>query len=89
MWQTWQQATCMPDTCFCEHVRTNDYLVQPVNTMSSFAFNLVAVILAQSSSKRIPPYYKTIYLLALHLYIPVYFTIFLVWVLQPHFTTHP
>jgi hypothetical protein len=44
-------ATCLPDACFCEAVRTG-LIAQPANTWSSLAFVLVgAWILARSPMK--------------------------------------
>ena len=45
-------ATCLPDACFCEAVRTG-FIAQPANTWSSLAFVFVgAWILARSPMKR-------------------------------------
>jgi hypothetical protein len=42
-WSGWQQATCMPADCFCELVRGDAGLRQPVNAWSSLAFAWVGV----------------------------------------------
>lgn len=41
MWEGWQLATCMPDSCFCEAVR-DGAIRQPSNTWSSLTFCLAA-----------------------------------------------
>lgn len=42
-WSGWRPATCMPADCFCELVRGDMGLRQPVNTWSSLAFAWVGV----------------------------------------------
>jgi hypothetical protein len=42
-WSGWRPATCMPADCFCEMVRGDTGLRQPVNTWSSLAFAWVGV----------------------------------------------
>lgn len=37
-WDDWQQATCMPDFCFCEAVRHGTLLRQPTNTWTNVPF---------------------------------------------------
>lgn len=45
MWDAWRQATCMPDSCFCEAIR--DGLVrQPANTWSNLGFCFAGVVMA-------------------------------------------
>lgn len=45
MWDSWRQATCMPDSCFCEAVR--DALIrQPANTWSNLGFCAAGVLMA-------------------------------------------
>lgn len=44
-WASWRPATCLPDDCFCETLRTG-YVAQPANTLSSFAFVAVALFVA-------------------------------------------
>jgi len=48
-----RQASCMPDSCFCEAVRA-DGIRQPSNSASSLAFVLIAIfILVRGSRNRI------------------------------------
>ena len=42
-WTEWPPATCMPDHCFCETVRSG-WLRQPANVVSSLVFCLVAAL---------------------------------------------
>lgn len=42
-WTDWLPATCMPDGCFCEAVRSG-WLRQPSNVISSLAFCVVAAL---------------------------------------------
>lgn len=42
-WSGWRPATCMPANCFCEMVRGDAGLRQPVNAWSSLAFAWVGV----------------------------------------------
>jgi dihydroceramidase len=42
---SWRPATCLPDDCFCEALRSG-LIRQPANTWSSFAFALVALWVA-------------------------------------------
>ena len=46
VWEGWRAATCMPGGCFCELVRLESAIRQPVNTWSSLAFVVVAVWIA-------------------------------------------
>lgn len=41
-WQTWRPATCMPDGCFCEQIRSGS-VAQPANTWSSLSFVFVGL----------------------------------------------
>lgn len=43
-------ASCMPDSCFCEEIRT-DGIRQPANSLSSLAFVLVALLVLQRGWK--------------------------------------
>lgn len=43
-WSDWRQATCMPDSCFCEKPR-GTLLQQPTNTYSNLTFCLVGCII--------------------------------------------
>ncbi len=42
-WDGWRPATCMPDGCFCEHVR-DGLIRQPANTWSCLAFVAVGLL---------------------------------------------
>ena len=51
-WTRWRPATCMPDDCFCEAVRTGP-IRQPANTASSLVFlPVAAAVFATASSRR-------------------------------------
>lgn len=51
-WANWKPATCMPDRCFCEAIRTG-IVRQPANAWSSFAFVLVGfLVLGQAKYDR-------------------------------------
>jgi hypothetical protein len=43
-WSGWRAATCMPANCFCEAVRGETGVRQPVNAWSSLAFAWVGVL---------------------------------------------
>ena len=43
IWEGWRPASCLPDRCFCEAIRSR-LVQQPVNTISSLAFVGVAVL---------------------------------------------
>jgi dihydroceramidase len=43
-WAGWRPATCMPDACFCEAVRTAT-VAQPANTWSNLGFVLVGLLI--------------------------------------------
>lgn len=43
-WTTWKPATCMPNECFCEHLR-DDWIRQPANTWSNMGFVLVGLLI--------------------------------------------
>jgi hypothetical protein len=45
MWTTWQPATCRPDHCFCEALRSG-VIAQPANTWSNLGFVLVGLLIA-------------------------------------------
>jgi hypothetical protein len=51
-WDQWKPATCMSDGCFCEKVRSDDLIRQPVNTWSSLAFVLAGSAIFLSDQKR-------------------------------------
>ena len=58
-WHSWRPATCMPDGCFCEAVRTTG-IRQPSNAWSSLAFVFVSLLvvghtLTVRSRNRIAP----------------------------------
>ena len=44
-------ASCMPDACFCEAIRSQGIL-QPANAISSFAFVIVALIILVRGKNR-------------------------------------
>ena len=44
-WDGWRAATCMPDACFCEAIRSGP-VAQPANTASALGFVLVAAAIA-------------------------------------------
>jgi hypothetical protein len=50
-WASLRPATCMPDDCFCEHVRAGS-IRQPANTASGLLFLPVAAGLLVMSSRR-------------------------------------
>ena len=51
-WTRWRPATCMPDHCFCEAVRTGP-IRQPANTASSLVFlPVAAAAFATAASRR-------------------------------------
>lgn len=52
-WDTWRIATCMPDECFCEAIRTDETIRQPSNTWSSMAFTLVGLLVAGQALSQI------------------------------------
>jgi hypothetical protein len=43
-WSHWKPATCMPDDCFCEAIRSGA-VAQPSNTWSSFSFVLLGLLI--------------------------------------------
>ena len=45
-WTAWRPATCMPDDCFCEALRSG-WIRQPANTWSNLAFVLVGLLAAR------------------------------------------
>ena len=45
-WASWRPATCMPDDCFCEALRSG-WIRQPANTWSNLAFVLVGLLAAR------------------------------------------
>ncbi|HEY0322816.1 MAG TPA: ceramidase domain-containing protein [Pyrinomonadaceae bacterium] len=49
-WETWKPATCMPDFCFCEHIRSGT-IRQPANTWSSFGFIFLGVWVIRQSRR--------------------------------------
>ena len=65
-WEMWRPATCMPDNCFCEGIRTG-MIRQPANTLSSLAFVMVAALVLWSArNHRTPsPIYRTVFAIAL------------------------
>jgi hypothetical protein len=42
-WGPWRPATCMPDRCFCEAIRSG-LVLQPANTLSSLSFVFVGLL---------------------------------------------
>ena len=46
-----RSASCMPDACFCEAIRS-DGVMQPANTVSSFAFVIAAAWVMLRSAQR-------------------------------------
>ncbi len=42
-WADWKPATCMPEACFCEAIRSGT-IAQPANTWSSLGFVLVGFL---------------------------------------------
>ncbi|OFZ17199.1 MAG: hypothetical protein A2X86_01745 [Bdellovibrionales bacterium GWA2_49_15] len=46
VWATWQQASCMPDHCFCEGIHFGDLIRQPSNTWSNLSFIFFAAVIA-------------------------------------------
>jgi len=48
---TWGAATCMPDHCFCEHIRRGG-IGQPANTWSSLAFVIAGFWILGSDGRR-------------------------------------
>lgn len=42
-WAGWRVATCMPDACFCERIRSGS-VRQPANTWSSLGFVFVGLV---------------------------------------------
>jgi predicted membrane channel-forming protein YqfA (hemolysin III family) len=53
-WGGWRPATCLPDDCFCEALRTG-LIAQPANTWSSLAFVIAAFWVAHRLSRRRSP----------------------------------
>lgn len=54
-WQHWRPATCLPDGCFCEALRTTG-IRQPSNAWSSLAFVLAAfLIVGHAFARRLAP----------------------------------
>jgi hypothetical protein len=47
MCTAWQPATCRPDHCFCEAIRSG-MVAQPANTWSSLGFVLVGLLIAHA-----------------------------------------
>ena len=45
-WSAWVPATCMPASCFCEHLR-DGFVRQPANTWSNLGFVFVGLLVAQ------------------------------------------
>jgi hypothetical protein len=43
-WASWRPATCMPDACFCEAIRSG-IVAQPANTWSNLGFVLVGLLI--------------------------------------------
>ena len=62
-WDAMQPSTCLAaGTCFCEAVHMNEALRQPANTVSSFGFVVVGLLIAAASlglrkSARLVPLY--------------------------------
>ncbi len=50
-WHGWAPATCMPDHCFCEHVR-DGAVRQPANTWSNLGFVLVGLAILAAPLRR-------------------------------------
>jgi hypothetical protein len=70
-WGSWRQASCWPDHCFCEEVREGP-IRQPVNALSSFAFVVVAVLIATKpraeesvAESAVPPAMRRVFVVAL------------------------
>jgi hypothetical protein len=66
-WTSWRPATCMPDLCFCEAVRTG-VVRQPANALSSLAFVVVALLLLRERTRASAdpaPVYRGVYIGAL------------------------
>lgn len=51
MWEGWELATCMPDSCFCEAVREGA-IRQPSNTWSSLTFCVAAFAMLPALARR-------------------------------------
>jgi len=65
-WQRWKLAVCMPAQCFCETIRLGNRVLQPSNTVSSFAFVIVGVLIfgfrnAGKGQNRLPQIYTFIF----------------------------
>jgi hypothetical protein len=64
-WETMQPSTCfVTGTCFCETVHVDDSLRQPSNTVSSYGFVLVGVVVAAASLTRRSSRFPMLYALA-------------------------
>jgi hypothetical protein len=48
-WDVWRPATCMPDRCFCERIRSGA-IRQPANTWSNLGFILVGLSIIASTA---------------------------------------
>jgi hypothetical protein len=48
-WDAWRPATCMPDRCFCERIRSGA-IRQPANTWSNLGFILVGLSIIASAT---------------------------------------
>ncbi|MEW5737963.1 MAG: ceramidase domain-containing protein [Myxococcota bacterium] len=51
MWDTWRQATCMPDSCFCEAIH-DGVVRQPANSWSSLGFCVAGLVMAVELFRR-------------------------------------
>jgi hypothetical protein len=49
-WDAWRPATCMPDRCFCERIRSGA-IRQPANTWSNLGFILVGLSVIVSAAR--------------------------------------
>jgi hypothetical protein len=66
-WTLWRPATCIPDHCFCEAIRTGA-VRQPSNALSSLAFVIVALLLFRertTGNANPAPAYRAVYMIAL------------------------
>jgi hypothetical protein len=48
-WPDWRPATCLPDACFCENIRTG-FVRQPINTWSNLSFVFVGLLILSAAS---------------------------------------
>jgi hypothetical protein len=66
-WTGWQPATCMPQSCFCEAVRSGA-VVQPSNTWSSLGFVVIGLFIMTSGGDRVGPLYGSAAIIEKKLY---------------------